>query len=204
VFVDVGASVGYFTILAGRAAGPEGKVIACEPGPQNHTALLLNTMVNGLDNVRVVPCAVSDSASVVLYHRLGGGNGSITSYDGDPASIGSRDLIRTRTLDDILGGEPRVDVVKIDVEGAEGRVMAGASETLRRHRPTLLFEFSPPGLQAVSGVTGDFFLRNLAALGYEFRLLSGEDRATIPAAAVLRSYRRQSGDHIDVMAVAAR
>lgn len=204
VFVDVGASVGYFTILAARAVGPKGRVIACEPGPQNHSALLLNTVVNNLDNVRILPCAVSDTAAVLLYHHLGGGNGAISAFDGTPESVGTRELVQARRLDDILEGEPRVDVVKIDVEGAEGRVIAGATQTLRRHAPALLFEFSPPGLQAVSGVSGEDLLASLAALGYRFRVLGSERSATVSADAVLRHYRRQGGDHVDIMAVVSR
>jgi FkbM family methyltransferase len=204
VFVDVGASVGYFTILAARAVGPEGRVIACEPGPQNQSVLLLNTVVNGLDNVRILPYAVSDAAAVLLYHHLGGGNGAISAFDGTPESVGTRELVQARRLDDILEGEPRVDVVKIDVEGAEGRVLAGATQTLRRHAPTLLFEFSPPGLQAVSGVSGEELLASLAALGYRFCVLGSERSGMVSAAEVLRHYSRQAGDHIDIMAVMSR
>jgi FkbM family methyltransferase len=204
VFVDVGASIGYFTILAARAVGSEGKVIACEPGPQNHTVLLLNTVVNKVDNVLIVPCAISDTAAVVAYRHLGGGNGAIAGFDGAPESIGTGDLVQARSLDDILEGQPRVDVIKIDVEGAEGRVIAGATETLGRCGPTLLFEFSPPGLQAVSGVSGEDLLASLAALGYRFRVLGSERSGTVSAAAVLRHYSRQAGDHIDIMAVVSR
>src|ERR1039458_5838250 len=121
VFVNVGASIGYFTILAARAVGPEGKVIACEPGPQNHTVLLLNTVVNKVGNVLIVPCAISDATTVVAYRHLGGGNGAIAGFDGAPESFGTGDLVQARTLDDILEGQPRIDVIKIDVEGAEGR-----------------------------------------------------------------------------------
>jgi hypothetical protein len=147
---------------------------------------------------------VSDTAAVLLYHHLGGGNGAISAFDGTPESLGTRELVQARSLDDILEGEPRVDVVKIDVEGAEGRVIAGATQTLRRHAPTLLFEFSPPGLQAVSGVSGEDLLASLAALGYRFRVLGSERSGTVSAAAVLRHYSRQAGDHIDIMAVVSR
>jgi FkbM family methyltransferase len=204
VFVDVGASIGYFTILAARAVGREGKVVACEPGPQNHTVLLLNTVVNKVDNVLIVPCAISDASSVVTYRRLGGGNGAIADFDGAPESIETADLVQARRLDDILEAEPRVDVIKIDVEGAEGRVIAGATQTLRRHGPALVFEFSPPGLQAVSGVTGGDFLSGLAALGYQFRVLGSDDLGTLTTDEVLERFRRQPGDHVDVMATASR
>jgi hypothetical protein len=157
-------------------------------------------VVNGLGNVRLVPCAVSDGSAVLVYHRLGGGNGAIAAFDGTPEGMGTGDLVQARRLDDILAGEARVDLVKIDVEGAEGRVLAGAGETLRRHAPTLLFEFSPPGLQAVSGVRGEDLLAGLEGLGYRFRILGPGSSGMASAEAVLRDYRGQAGDHIDVMA----
>ena len=200
VFVDVGASTGYFTVLAARLVGPDGGVVACEPGPQNQSVLLLNTVVNRLGNVRLVPCAVSDGSAVLAYNRLGGGNGAIAAFDGTPEGLGTRDLVQARRLDDILMGEARVDLVKIDVEGAEGRVLAGASETLRRYSPTLLFEFSPPGLQAVSGLSGEDLLAGLEGRGYRFRVLGDARSGLASANSVLRHYVRQGGDHIDVMA----
>ena len=203
VFVDVGASTGYFTVLAAHVVGPEGEVVACEPGPQNQSVLLLNTVVNALANVRLVPCAVSDESAVLVYHRLGGGNGAIAAFDGTPQGMGGGELVQARRLDDILTGIARVDLVKIDVEGAEGRVLAGAGETLRRHTPTLLFEFSPPALQTVSGVRGEDLLAGLAGLGYRFRVLGAGSPRAATAEAVLHAYRRQAGDHIDVMASVA-
>lgn len=203
VMVDVGASFGYFTVLAGRAVGPSGRVVACEPGPQNQTVLLLNVVTNGLRNVEIQPVAVSDATGALLYSQSGA-NGAVSPFDGDASGLGSNDLVPARTLDDILGERPRLDVIKIDVEGAEGLVFAGADATLRRHRPAIFFEFSPPSLASASGVDAADLLGRLAGLGYRFEVLDADapgGRQWEPAE-ILEHYGARDRDHLDLLAVA--
>jgi FkbM family methyltransferase len=202
-FVDVGASFGYYTVIGGGLVGPSGRVIACEPGPQNVSVLLLNVATHHLANATVHPVAVSDSVGVLLYHGSGG-NGQVAPFSGQPDELAAGTLVPTRTLDDLLWREPRVDAVKIDVEGAEGRVIEGAKETLRRHRPALFFEFSPPGLEVTSGCSGEALLSGLAELGYRFEVLgprSARRSEWSTVAQVLQRFEAAAGaDHIDVLA----
>jgi FkbM family methyltransferase len=201
VFVDVGASIGYYTVLAGRLVGPSGRVISCEPGPQNHSVLLLNILINNLKNVELCPLAVSDGPGVLFYSRSGG-NGVIDEYDGDPQSLGVGDLVEAKALDRLIDPDVRVDVLKVDVEGAEGQVLRGAEKTLRRCSPTIFFEFSPPALEVRSGMDGNEMLSLLAALGYCFEILM-PDGAGIPVSSpkdVLRIFNENTNDHLDVMA----
>jgi FkbM family methyltransferase len=205
VMVDVGASFGFFTVLAGRAVGPTGRVVACEPGPQNQSVLLLNVTTNLLDNVEIHPVAVGAAPGALLYSQSGA-NGAVSAYDGNPAQLGANDLVPTRPLDDILGERTRVDVIKIDVEGAEGLVLAGAGETLRRHRPALFVEFSPPGLAATSRVEARAMLADLAALGYRFEVLGlGHDQGrTWSPDDLVGLYAAAGRDHLDLLATADR
>jgi FkbM family methyltransferase len=201
VFVDVGASLGFFTVLAGRLVGPAGRVISCEPGPQNHSVLLLNIVTNNLKNVELCPLAVSDGPGILFYSRSGG-NGVIDEYDGDPASLGVGDLVEARALDRLIDPDVQVDVMKVDVEGAEGQVFRGAEKTLRRCSPTIFFEFSPPALEVRSGMTGIEMLSLLAGLGYDFEILL-PDRADIPVSSpkdVLRIFNESTNDHLDILA----
>src|ERR1019366_6538408 len=101
------------------------RVIAIDPGSQNRSLLLLNMASNGLTNIEPLWCAVSDFDGIVLYGQSGG-NGFIQSFDGDASLLSTRDLVEARSLDSLLAGKGRIDVVKIDVEGAEGRVFRGA------------------------------------------------------------------------------
>jgi FkbM family methyltransferase len=198
VFVDVGASLGYYTTMAGRIVGPSGRVIACEPGPQNWSVLLLNVISNDLHNVELHHLAVSDSSGAVLYSQAGG-NGAITPFDGDIGSLAVHDLVEAQPLDTILRSAHRVDVIKVDVEGAEGLVLAGAAETLKSYRPILFFEFSPPALLAVSRMDAKTILMSLESLGYRFTVL-GEPGRKLSLASVLEAFDRSKVDHIDVLA----
>lgn len=200
VFVDVGASLGYFTVVAGRAVGPEGKVHAFEPGSQNHSLLVLNAVANDLGNVELHRVAVSDEPGAVLYAGHGA-NGFIRPFDGDPTAVATHELIEATTLDTALEGEPTIDLIKIDVEGAEGRVLRGAERVLRRHRPTIIFELSPPGLESVSGMSGVELLSWLEGLGYTFEILdTGQESVTVDASAILDAYDAGDLHHLDVLA----
>jgi len=199
-FVDCGASFGYFSALAGRIVGPEGSVVAFEPGPQNQSLLLLNLMANGSTAAEVHQLALSDDVGMCRYGRSGA-NGFISSFDGDPAHLATHDLVRCTTLDRVIG-ERRVDMMKVDVEGAEGRVFKGAEGVLRRSVPTLLFEFSPPSLAVTSGMSGEDLLQFLSHLGYAIDILE-EDRASWvpkPAAQILRMFDDTPRDHFDLVA----
>jgi FkbM family methyltransferase len=200
--VDVGASFGFFTVLAGRKVGPAGRVIACEPGRQNQSVLLLNLVANNLDNVVVHPVAVSDAAGVLLYSPAGA-NGAVSAFDGNPELLASNDLVAARTLDELLVAEQRVDVIKVDVEGAEGRVFRGAKATLERFRPAIFFEFSPASLEASSGVDAWSLLDMLASYGYAFELLAAsepEGRRRSPDE-LLSHFGSEDRDHLDLLAV---
>ena len=94
VFVDVGASLGYYTVLAGRLVGAEGRVVACEPGPQNQNVLLANVCSNRLFNVDVHQTAVSDQPGFVLYSQATS-NGTISPFEGDVSSLSTFDLVQT-------------------------------------------------------------------------------------------------------------
>jgi FkbM family methyltransferase len=204
VFVDVGASIGFYTVLAGRLVGPSGRVISCEPGPQNHSVLLLNILINNLKNVDFRPLAVSDGPGVLFYSRSGG-NGVIDEYDGDPQSLGVGDLVEAKALDRLIDPDVHVDAVKVDVEGAEGQVFRGAEKTLRRCSPTLFFEFSPPALEVRSGMSGMEMLSFLAGFGYGFEILMPEGD-NIPVSSpkdVLRIFNENTNDHLDIMARSA-
>lgn len=200
VFVDVGASVGYYTVLAARIVGADGHVHAFEPGPQNQSLLLLNVRSNRLENVTLHRVAAGDRRDVGVYDASGG-NGFVGPFDGDPAALAVHELVETTTLDDALG-DGRVDVVKVDVEGAEGLVLRGARALLARRQPVVVFEFSPPSLEAISGVTGEGLLGELGELGYRFSLLTAghdPDRELGPRE-VLDAFEASGVHHVDVLA----
>jgi FkbM family methyltransferase len=199
-FVDCGASFGYFSALAGSIVGDEGSVISFEPGPQNQSLLLLNLVANGILTGEVHQVALSDNVGILRYGGTGA-NGSISPFDGDPNHLGTYHLVRSTTMDNIVGSR-RVDMMKIDVEGAEGRVLRGAEQTLKRSSPILVFEFSPPSLAVTSGMSGEELLQFLGALGYSIDVIDSniDTRTARTPAQILSRFDDTASDHIDLIA----
>ncbi|HET6764933.1 MAG TPA: FkbM family methyltransferase [Longimicrobiaceae bacterium] len=129
--LDVGAHVGYYTLVSSVLAGPTGKVWAFEPNPTNHAFLRRHVQINGRGNVTVVQAAVSDRPGTA---RFDFGTGSGTGHLAEDGAI----EVRTLRLDDFCaeqGADPTA--VKIDVEGAEMQVLEGAEQVIARARPVI-------------------------------------------------------------------
>lgn len=136
--VDVGANVGVFSVLSAKKVGEHGGVTAFEPEPQNVDRLRGNIVANSLENVRVQPVCVGDEdGSIILYvqHNQSGTHSVVHSAGATSISV---DVV---TLDRAITRRP-VAASKIDVEGFEAAVLAGAAQTIARDRPTILLEYN--------------------------------------------------------------
>ncbi len=151
--IDIGGYVGYITMWCADAVGPNGRVTTFEPTPENAASIERSAEANGFHHVEVVTMAVSDrSGNAKLGVTLEeGGRPSSTSALGSSANEGAIE-VRTTTLDSFVGDDvSRVDLVKIDVEGAELNVLAGMEKVLKRFRPVLVIELNDdPSLEACS------------------------------------------------------
>jgi FkbM family methyltransferase len=162
VFFDVGANVGFFTLLAARFVGPTGTVVAFEPQPENLEALRGNVSLNGFTNVIVDSRAVSSSSGTrVLDWR---NPPTARLVDGSQAHSGRSFSVGTTSIDDYVADNPghAPRMVKIDVEGHELDVIQGMKRTLLEHGPTILCEMHRTNRQLASA---------LRALGYQMRVL---------------------------------
>jgi FkbM family methyltransferase len=198
-FVDVGASVGYFSLLLGLHVGDSGQVLAFEPGPQNRSPLLLNLFVNRIRS-RVYTCALADFEGIYSYSP-NGANGLVRAFDGNPDALAVVDLVQCMTLDSIVQGAP-VHAMKIDVEGNEGRVLKGALSTLKQSQPAIVFEFAPPAIETLSDMSATELLKMLTESGYSFDILSKPDQVLTPRTPdeLIAHYAEIEGDHFDVAA----
>jgi len=142
--LDIGANVGYFSILGARAVGPSGTVIAIEPEPANYALLCANLWESRVGNVAPLRAAASSFAGPLPL--------SISSENcGDHRSFMERPGERVVAVagvrvDDVLEADAHVDVVKIDIQGADHRAVIGMERLLARCRPVLLVEFWPRGI----------------------------------------------------------
>jgi FkbM family methyltransferase len=144
--VDVGANVGYYTLLGARRVGATGRVFAFEPDPGNFALLGRNVGRNRLGNVVIEPKAVSDRGGRAALFRSGDNAGDHRLYDSKDgrASV----AVETVALDEYFAvGLERIDLIKIDIQGAEASALAGMRELIRRNRHArILLEFWPIGL----------------------------------------------------------
>lgn len=139
-FVDGGANIGFYTILAGHTVGLEGRVISVEMTPGTASVLRKNVELNGLSgNVRVVEKALTDSADdwiviETIKGKMGQNKIAQTTQHGNDGHISEGAALKARTarLDTILADIARVDLLKLDVEGAELMALEGASGVLDR------------------------------------------------------------------------
>jgi FkbM family methyltransferase len=161
VVYDVGANIGFFTLIAARLVGASGCVYAFEPVPQVAEMLRANVELNGFDNVVVIEKA-AHSRNGAADLDLSGGTTAAHVVHGDSGEGTLR--VETQRLDDLVAARAvrPPALVKIDVEGAERDVLAGMSETVRIHHPLVICELH--GSQ-------DEFLAALADFGYAVSVL---------------------------------
>ncbi|MCA9288851.1 MAG: FkbM family methyltransferase [Phycisphaerales bacterium] len=140
---DVGANVGYFTLLSARSVGPEGKVFAFEPLTRNLEFLRRHVKLNALDNVAVLDSAVSEHAGTA--HFSSGENHSMAHL----ADAGEFE-VRLIGLDEEIdaGRLPDPNVLKMDIEGAESTALRGAKRMLERARPLVFLATHGPDIHA--------------------------------------------------------
>ena len=154
---DVGAHVGYFSLIMSQLVGPEGEIHAFEPRDLNRDFLKTHIRLNKIRNVQVHSHCLGDHIGQVRFEtRTGSGTGHVSS---------SRNVTVFMTTIDALvkrGVLPLPDLIKIDVEGAEMLVLQGGYETIRKRRPTMILAVHSDRIELECRTL-------LAPLGYVFK-----------------------------------
>lgn len=170
-FLDVGAHVGYMTILGARAVGSTGRVIAVEAAPANAALLRANLAANGIRNVEVIAAAASDRDGRVVLSQSPWNTGDNRAYWVEGMALVEAPAVR---LDGVVDPSVRVDVVKVDIQGTDHRAIRGMQALLARSRPVVLAEFWPHGI-VEGGDDPATVLSLYAAMGFDVRLLGQSD-----------------------------
>jgi FkbM family methyltransferase len=183
--VDVGANIGVITFLAATIVGATGRVIAVEPNPDNLQLLYRGIVLNGFSNVEVLPFAASNRRAVF---SLTGGTSNTHLIGARPVQEGGA-FVQSIVLDEALVGLPRLDFVKMDIEGHEPPAFEGFSKLIARHRPTLLVEFNPRCLIDLHRQDPSAYLRQIFALYPHVRVTSAfKDDVTFERADDVMAY----------------
>ena len=142
VFYDIGANVGFFSIVAAKLVGDTGKVYAFEPGTENAKAIRHNAKLNNFDTIEVIEKAVSNTSGEgqLLLAKYSGGH-ALATADAPPDLAGELtvDLV---SIDDLIA-QNRIaspNFVKVDVEGGELDVLKGMTQTIKTYKPTIIYE----------------------------------------------------------------
>ena len=146
-FIDVGANIGWFTLIASREVGEEGRVIAFEPDPESFDILRRNVTVNKCPNVILEKDALSNKRGTIWLYIHDKNKGGHSLLKSDERS--QRVEVQALTLDEYLQGfERKIALVKMDTEGAEGLILEGMQSTIQtQDRMDIVMEFAPNALR---------------------------------------------------------
>jgi FkbM family methyltransferase len=166
VFYDVGANVGFFTILGARLVGPAGRVVAFEPVPACARAVGHNIALNAFHHAEIREEAVGAAGGRAQLLVVGEASWSHLASTGRHADVREEIDVTVVAIDELVqdGTIPAPDVLKIDTEGAELQAIAGMRATIERHRPAIVCELHD---------TNSEFLARMDELGYTTTNLDG-------------------------------
>lgn len=163
--IDIGANLGYYTAIASRLAGEQGSVLAFEPEPNFFKLLSRNISRNDLKNVINFELAIAEKTGLTNLYLSNDnkGHNSIINSEELKNSV----QVKTTTLDDFLASHKitKVDMIKMDIEGAEILALEGMKNTLMKHLPLLFLEFSPNSIIKINRNPIDL-LSTLQEIGY--------------------------------------
>ena len=204
-FVDAGANIGYFTCMAAGLVGSEGNVYAFEPNPDNIYLIKKSIAANSFANVQLYPFAVAELAQTFkLDAGVSSSNARIIDFSDEAVpGLNATILVKAVTLDETLADAPKIDLIKLDIEGAEPRAWQGMRQIVRRYRPVILFEYSPELLQDTSHIEPAFLLDEIAGAGYDLFILStaGKQSQTPQSRDQIVLAQAQTGStHLDLVA----
>lgn len=147
VVLDIGANIGYYTLIFAKLVGEEGKVFTFEPDPDNFALLKKNVKINGYQNVILVQKAVSNKTAMIRLYLSEDNKGDHRIYDSHDGRKSIK-IEATRLDDYFTNYNGRINFIKIDIQGAESGALQGMSNLLKNNKSVkIVTEFWPIGLK---------------------------------------------------------
>jgi FkbM family methyltransferase len=186
--IDVGAHMGMYTLTASKLVGESGVVLALEPSTREFQRLTFHVTLNDLKNVRCFQIAASSSfgeATLKIGSEWNSGHNTFGEFFNESVKMLREERVPTQTVDALVAGQglERVDFIKIDVEGHEFQVLAGAVETISRFRPRILIEVFEETLRR-QGACVEAVLGFLTAHDYALNEFSDANGELVPLASL--------------------
>lgn len=198
--LDLGANIGYFTMLSAALVGPTGSVVAVEPNPANARLIEASRRANGFDTVTVAQVAAGPAPGLLALHRAHS-NGTTSAPPDEAAALLDAETVGCVRAETLVPRRRRIDLIKVDVEGAEYLALSGCTALIRRWRPLIVTEFSPSLMPGISGISGPAYLDWLVGLGYRLGIVmpDGSVRPATPDA-IMAEHQARGTDHLDLLA----
>jgi FkbM family methyltransferase len=194
--IDIGANIGHYAMVAARAVGAAGTVVAFEPEPENYAALAANLKLNDLERATAENLALGAVPGELTLYRDDANRGGHSLAQANVQRAGEGARVRVTTLDAYaakLVGR-RVGFIKIDVQGAEAQVIAGAAGVLARDKPAILMEFWPHGIRGM-GSDPMAPVEALLGLGYALQAIERDAPGNLRALPDLAALQRIDLSH---------
>lgn len=174
IVYDIGANIGFITVLAAKLVCPSGHVYAFDPFPDHAKSVRRNAYLNSFDHVTVIESAVSDKKEQLWFNTV---SKDASTYHLSKERTAAGFMVTTVVIDKLIEEDQLAipTLVKIDVEGAEIRVLSGMMRTIRKHHPTIQCEVHWLGQDFT-----DFWRDNLKPLGYSLETIEGGRVPTSP------------------------
>jgi len=188
--VDIGANIGYHTLQLAQCVGEKGKVYAFEPDPDNYRLLVKNIEANQCQNVVAVQKAISDRSGLVSLYvsEENKGDHRIFNSQDNRKSIEVETVVLDQYLKDI---QEKVDLIKIDTQGAECLVLSGIKDLVEKNEQMLIICEFVPSYLIKCGFSPEELLSQIRDLGFNIYTIDKTDCRLIPAndERLLRQYR---------------
>jgi FkbM family methyltransferase len=200
--LDLGANIGFFSLLASHLVGPGGAVFAVEPNRLNVRLLEASRRANGFSQLTIYQMAAA-ATNGLLVLNTSYSNGTTSTLPTDIATLLTAETVPAFRMDALLPATTPIDLIKIDVEGAEYTAMLGCVDTIRRNSPVIISEFSPGLMPGISGIDGPGYLNWLIGLGYLISVIQPDGAVQCAGRdvdLVMRAYSARGSDHIDILA----